>query len=187
MPFFPDTFWGLAYLAGLLAMAVAVWQWPHADARRVALLLVVHWITLRLIAATNHDSAMVWVIHDSATVVAMVIIGRCRLAYAVAALFVPVLVLDQVWLFGGSGFVANAAVAEAVGYFSMLMVAGTAHGGGKRLDAHVFGRDGLRRGDIMASLDGGRAVSGRAVPRHRSAAKTVGVDASQGIRGRNVG
>lgn len=178
MPFIPATGWGLAYLAGLCLMGLVVAQRPHPEARRVALILAVHWVTLRMVNVIDHDNPLAWVMHDAGLVLALVAFGRCRLAYAVAAVFVPVMILDQVWLFWGSSFAANAAVAEAAGYISMIMTMGTAH------DAHRKARLGRQpvRGQPVRRLHPLAAVEGRWPISRRSGVSGEGMGRRLGAR-----
>lgn len=175
MPFFPDSAWGLAYLAGLLLSVVATWAWPSPEGRRVALLMVLHWMTLRAIDVTAPQSPLAWVCHDMALILLLALWGRCRLAYAVAAVFLPVTLLDQVWLVWGSTFEANAAAAEAAGYLAFIMMMGAAYGGTGtgfrrmgRSPHPVRAVSGHRSRHSVSALEGGRPISGRAaLPRPR--------------------
>ena len=177
MPFFPDSAWGLAYLAGLLLSVVATWAWPSPEGRRVALLMVLHWMTLRAIDATAPQSPLTWVCHDMALILLLALWGRCRLAYAIAAVFLPVTLLDQVWLVWGASSEANAAAAEAAGYLAFIMMMGAAYGGTGNRSRRMGHKPALvrtvsphRRLSGLSALEGGRPISGRAaVPRPRLA------------------
>jgi len=168
MPFIPDTAWGLAYLAGLCLAGLAAWAWPSREARRVALVMGLHWLAMRAIDVTAPDSPLAWVCHDMALILWLAIWGRSRLAYAVAALFLPVTLLDQVWLVWGSTFEANAAAAEAAGYLAFLMIMGAAYGGtgtGHRLrgPSHLRALPADRHGYRLPAVADGGTISRRAV------------------------
>ena len=128
MPFFPDTAFGLAYLAALAVFGCIAWYGGRAQA--LIAIMAVHWVVMRAICATDHLNAALWVAHDTAMVAAMLFIGRTVAAKAIAVLFFGALQFDLYSLIVNGlhvtqeQFEATASVGEAVGYISMLIMAG---------------------------------------------------------------
>jgi hypothetical protein len=121
MPFIPDSVFGVCYMVAVLITAsIALYRQKNLA---LAAVLVAHFATLRSIATINHESAALWCLHD-VFLIAAASLTKTKHGFAVAACFIPVLLIDQIWLFWGSTFEANSAVAETCGYLAMIIIAG---------------------------------------------------------------
>lgn len=129
MPFFPDTIYGLVYLAALILFGFITWFGPNKKARRILAVLVVHWVTLRTIDWYDHDNFILWLVHDYVFFFALLFCGGGLAARACSALFLVMVAFDSYSLLFGGSFEGAAAVAEGIGYLAMLIMAGSAHGG----------------------------------------------------------
>lgn len=133
MPFFPDTIYGLVYLGALIAFGIVTWLGPNREARRILALLVLHWLTTRTIDWYDHSNFALWIAQDVLMLLALLVICRSLAGRAIAGLFFFVLAFDNYSLVMGGSFEGAAAVAETVGYISMLIMAGSAHDGRGKL------------------------------------------------------
>lgn len=127
MPFFPDSIYGLVYLAALIIFGIITWLGQNRDARRILLVLTIHLLTTRAIDVIDHENFMLWIAQDLAIFVALLVFCKGVAGRAIAALFFIVLTFDNYSLIAGGTFEGAAAVAETVGYISMLIMAGGAH------------------------------------------------------------
>lgn len=147
MPFFPDTEFGLYYLAALVVFGCIAW-WG-GKARALVIIMAAHWLAMRGICAASYLSIALWIAHDIAMILAMVFIGRSIAGGAIAVLFFVVMLFDQYALLQHGftltqeQFDATAAVGETVGYLSMLIMAGAGLYGGGKLERGGSGRFGL--------------------------------------------
>lgn len=127
MPFIPDTIYGIAYLTALIVSGALTLLGSSSDAKRILLVLTIHWLTTRAIDVYDHTNFYLWIVQDYAVFFAMLFYCRGIAGRACAALFFVVLSFDFYSLMYGGSFEGAAAVAETVGYFSMLIMAGGAH------------------------------------------------------------
>jgi hypothetical protein len=129
MPFFPDSFWGLAYLTALVIFGAITWAGPNLTARRILFVLVVHWVAMRSINVIDHDNFILWLVHDYVFFIALLVCGGGIAARACSGLFLVMVAFDSYSLVFGGSFEGAAAVAEVIGYLAMIIMAGSAHGG----------------------------------------------------------
>jgi len=127
MPFFPDSIYGLAYLAALVFFGAITLLGQNREARRILLVLTVHWLTTRAIDVIDHTNFILWITQDLVVFGALLIYCRGVAGRAIAALFFIVLSFDNYSLVTGGTFEGAAAVAETVGYLAMIIMAGDAH------------------------------------------------------------
>lgn len=120
--------WAVAYAVAVIVSTVLIWHGRSGPARRVIALVVLHWVSWRLLCTIAHHTAWPWLIHDAAMIAGLVIYGRCQLAYAAAAAYLLAFGFDQWWFIFGAQPEATAAVLEGVGYLTMIMATGAAHG-----------------------------------------------------------
>jgi hypothetical protein len=145
MPFFPDSIYGLAYLAALLISGAITMAGSNKQARNILVVLCLHWLTTRLIVVYDHENFHLWLVQDFAMFTALLLCRGGRQALACAFLFLIVVLFDT-WSLAFSGsFEGAAAVAETAGYISMLIMAGGAHADRGKFYRH-FGN--LRLGAI---------------------------------------
>ena len=133
MPFFPDSIYGLVYLAALAFFGAITLLGPNKSARTILALLSLHWLTTRTIDVIDHESFLLWIAQDISMFGALLIFCKGVSGRAVAALFFIVLTFDNYSLVTGGTFEGAAAVAETVGYISMVIMAGAAHDGRGKL------------------------------------------------------
>ena len=127
MPFFPDSVYGLAYLAALLVAGFVTMLGRNTQARRVLYILIAHWVTTRLIDVYDHENFTLWLAQDWAVFGALLICRGGRTALACATLFFVVMTFDSYSYIANGSFEGAAAVAETVGYLAMIIMAGGAH------------------------------------------------------------
>lgn len=133
MPWFPDSVYGLAYLAALIIFGAITWFGPNREARKILLILTIHWLTTRTIDWYDFTNFYLWIAQDIAVFLALLIYCKGMAGRAIAALFFIVLAFDNYSIVTGGTFEAAAAVAETVGYLAMLIMAGAAHVGRGKL------------------------------------------------------
>jgi hypothetical protein len=125
MPFFPDSWWGLAYV-GLLIMSSLFATLAPRPQYRVAAILWAGWLLTRTIVYLQPDYTLLWVLLDVALIAAFYLEGTTASLLS-AAIFVFPLNIDIVALFSPIRFEAGAAVFEGAGYLSMLFMTGAAY------------------------------------------------------------
>jgi len=123
MTFIPESGWGWAYIIALSALGV------HSLAGRkfqwgIWAVILGNWIAARSIDAFAPDNFSVWVASDIATIMAFAAL-RNRPSLVCAALYVAPLNFDLWTLLMGGSFDGAASVAEAIGYFCMIIGWGT--------------------------------------------------------------
>jgi hypothetical protein len=169
MPFIPDSTFGIIYAAACFGVAAVSLLRNNTHARIVSLIMLAHWFSMRTISSTAPENAGLWVLHDAATVAALLACGyvkSSRLAMACAAMFFVVLLFDQLWWLSIGGFEANAAVAEAAGYLAFIMIAGASLGS----SGGDIGSGSAGRVSVPAFLESRSAISRRAaMPANRMA------------------
>ena len=133
MPFFPDSIYGLAYLAALVVFGAITWAGPNHAARNILLVLTIHWFTTRAIDVYDHTNFWLWIAQDYVFFAALLLCGGGRPALACAALFLVMVGFDSYSLVIGGSFTGASAVAETLGYLAMLCMAGGAYGDGGKL------------------------------------------------------
>jgi hypothetical protein len=144
MPFFPDSIYGLVYLGALIFFGAITWFGPNKSARRLLLILTIHWLTTRTIDFIDHTNFLLWIVQDIAMIVALLIFCKGMAGRAIAGLFFIVLTFDNYSLVTGGTFEGAAAVAEFIGYISMVIMAGAGHGNSGKLARYS--------GDIRAGI-----------------------------------
>ena len=169
MPLIPDSIFGIAYATGLLlACAVA---WYRGASRSLIYVMVLHWVGMRIIDATDHTNNALWVAHDIAMVGAVLYFCRGLSSKAIAVLFFVLLQFDLYSLLHYGlrmpvdAFDTTASVGEAIGYLAMILLAGAKNADGGKLDRRSASRFGLGgafgRGGAAGYLSSGRAISSR--------------------------
>jgi len=176
MPFIPDTLYGAAYaMVGAWAFGTAFASMRPGNLA-VAIVMLVHWVTMRGLDVYGHNNPGLWVLHDVATVICLAVLGwtiHSRLAFACAAVFFAVMLFDQWWwLFSGS-FDANSAVAEAGGYLVFAMITGASIG----ISGTGYGGGAYRFGAADGSFESRGAISGRSTLSRNAMAKSQAVRA----------
>ena len=146
MPFFPDSIYGLVYLGALIFFGAITLLGPNKTASRLLLILTIHWLTTRTIDVIDHTNFLLWIAQDIAMFSALLIFCKGVSGRAIAALFFIVLTFDNFSIVFGGSFESAAAVAETVGYISMLIMAGDAHADRGKLSRYS--------GDIRAGIGG---------------------------------
>ena len=132
MPFFPDSSYGIAYLLALIFAASMTLLWGSLDARRLLLVLVLHWVMTRTIDVYDHMNFHLWIAQDFVFLIAMLIYVHGVVGRACASLFFVLLTFDCYSLVSNGSFEGAASVAETVGYLCMIiMVGGTDAGRGR--------------------------------------------------------
>ena len=133
MSFWPDNSFAYAYVAALGALVAFVCLFvgyfldtKHKDVFQSMALLVALWLMTRIIRVFDADNFMLWLASDI-LVIAGVCCIRSKPALACAVLYFLSLLFDSYTLIWGGSFDGAAAVNEAVGYISMLIIAGAAY------------------------------------------------------------
>lgn len=135
MPFFPDSIYGLAYLGALLVFGAITLLGSNKSARTILAILSVQWLTTRLIDVYDHDNFILWLIQDYAVFTALLLCRGGKPALACAFLQLIVGLFDSYSFAFDGTFEGAAAVAETIGYLSMAIMAGGAHGNKGKLAA----------------------------------------------------
>lgn len=129
MSFIPDSGWGIAYLTALIVFGFITWRGPNLQARRILLVMAIHWFFIRTIDWYDKDNFVLWLAHDYVFYFALLLYGKSLAARACSGLFLLMIAFDSYSLAAGGGFEGASAVAEGIGYLIMLIMAGSAHGG----------------------------------------------------------
>ena len=156
MPFIPDSSWGIAYAMALIIASAVAWRGPNISIRIAVILMVIHWLSMRSIDAVDFSNFWLWTGQGALMILALVFIGKSIPAYAMACVFFVGMLFDQYTLFTGGSFDGAAAVAEAVGYISMIIMATGAHNG--RV-LHIGRSHGVRPSDPAYHMEAGCAIS----------------------------
>ena len=136
MPFWPDNGYAYSYLIALCLLMAFVLRSKRNDVLYSAVLLSCLWLLTRAIRVFDADNFILWLATDFFTIGGFIIIGT-RQAMACAILYFVSMLFDSVTLIWGGSFEGAAAVNEAVGYISMLIIAGAAY------DWNLMGRTAL--------------------------------------------
>lgn len=125
MPFFPDSAFGLAYLAALCGAT----YFARKGSWAIIGIMWAHWLTMRTIDVVDRDNLWFWMGQDVAMIVAFTAFARSRVWYAMASVFFLGLICDQLAMAFSLVFEAHAAMGEFIGYLGMtIMVGGAGHG-----------------------------------------------------------
>jgi hypothetical protein len=121
MPFWPDSTAGLLYMAAVIGCLIIALRWGSPQFRQVMVILTVHWVLLRTIDVVDHENFIYWCFHDATFAIALAWPGSGRRGKACASLLVLLLAFDTYSYFAGGTFEAASAVAETIGYLSMIL------------------------------------------------------------------
>jgi hypothetical protein len=142
MTFIPDSYYGLFYLAALVISSIASLLGSQKKERVIVWIMIFHWFSMRTINVINFDNFWLWIAQDMAMIWALAYFARTTAGGAIAVLFFVNLLFDQYTLFSGGSFQGAAAVAESIGYLSMLIMTGANHyGTPKRMARYGAGRN----------------------------------------------
>ena len=126
MSFWPDNGFAYAYLTALALLVAFTLRTKRRDVFQSMGLLVALWLLTRIIRIFDADNFLLWLASDFFVIGGFIIIGS-RHAMACAILYFLSLLFDSYTLIWGGSFDGAAAVNEAVGYISMLIIAGAAY------------------------------------------------------------
>lgn len=134
MPFWPDSFWGLAWLYALIAAAVPSAIFGGSDGRRIAGVLCLNWIGTRALVAwgPGYETALMGAL-DFASLAALLYFVRSRLGQSVAAMYACMIAVYILHVGRVIDVVAMHEIIEILGVIQLLLMVGTIyHGNGGR-------------------------------------------------------
>jgi hypothetical protein len=122
MPFIPDSFWGVTYLAALaLAASAAFWR-GSLSLKHLAIISIVNWLMVRGIASGVIQWDVVPLAIPAITAISMAIVGGKPVGFACAGLMAAMALIEQVAWFYPESYIPVAAAEDFLGLLSLALI-----------------------------------------------------------------
>lgn len=131
MPFLPDTAYGVAYVVALAIAGFVTLAGEVTAPRRILAVMLANWVAVRWLGTTE-AGPLAGIVLSSATTLALAMCGAGRAGNASAILFALIVVVDHMTALSIVSNEQAGAASDLLGYLILIVMAGTAHGQGRR-------------------------------------------------------